>query len=119
MTRLKSLCIDAFLVLQAISLLNGCIALRRHELAAEWLGVVIASVSNLGFLFRLFAHGATRMPPRLWPSLVSTAIGASIAAWGTLASAPGSEWLPLFYGVLSLAGCLLYAVAQPLADRGS
>lgn len=117
MTRLKSLGIDAFLTLQAVLLLHGCIVLLRHELAAEWLGVVIASVSNLWFFLRLFARGTAQAWSHLWLPLVPVSVGASVATWGTLGLSPGGEWLPLFYGVLSLAGCLLYAAARPHAGH--
>ncbi|MBB4518605.1 peroxiredoxin [Paraburkholderia fungorum] len=106
MTKLKSLFIDAFLVMLAASLLHGSIALYLHGIAIEWLGVVIASMSNLLFFFGLFARGTARTSRHLWPLLVSTTFGASIAVWGALAQV--SNWLPLFYAGFVLAGCMLY-----------
>lgn len=108
MTKLKSLFIDAFLVTLAVSLLHGCIALYRHGVAIEWLGVVIASMSNLMFFFWLFARGTARTSRHLWPLLGSTTVGASIAGWGTVAFAPVGDWLPLLYAAFVLAGCMLY-----------
>lgn len=108
MTKLKSLFIDAFLMALAVSLLHGCVALALHGIEIGWLGVVIASMSNLMSFFGLFARGTARTSQHVWPLLASTALGASIAGWGTVASAPGGDRLPLFYAFLVLTGCMLY-----------